>query len=69
MGQDSDKITAAGCSRQDCTGCEIQGKLLCIHTPKDPEDVKKVFFKNYQIFCHAWRKKERDSAKKLYEMD
>jgi len=29
------KITAAACCRQDCEGCEIQGKLLCIHTAKD----------------------------------
>jgi hypothetical protein len=29
------KTTAAACSRQTCEGCEIQGKLLCIHTTKD----------------------------------
>ena len=29
------KTTAAACSRQTCEGCEIQGKLLCIHTSRD----------------------------------
>jgi len=29
------KTTAAACSRQTCEGCEIQGKLLCLHTTKD----------------------------------
>jgi hypothetical protein len=31
----SDKSTPAACSRPDCEGCDIQGELLCIHTPKD----------------------------------
>jgi len=35
LGEHPVKTTAAACSRQDCEGCEIQGKLLCIHTPKD----------------------------------
>jgi hypothetical protein len=39
----SDKTTAAACSRQDCEGCEIQGKLLCIHTPKDLIDFFVLF--------------------------
>jgi hypothetical protein len=29
------KTTAAACVRQTCDGCEIQGKLLCVHTPAD----------------------------------
>jgi hypothetical protein len=29
------KTTAAACQEQDCTGCELEGKLLCIHTPAD----------------------------------
>lgn len=29
------KTTAAACSRQTCEGCEIRGKLLCIHTRRD----------------------------------
>jgi hypothetical protein len=29
------KTTAAACSRQTCEGCEIEGKLLCIHTKAD----------------------------------
>ena len=32
------KTTAAACSRQTCEGCEIQGKLLCIHTKNDVMD-------------------------------
>ncbi len=27
--------TAAACSRETCDGCEIEGKLLCVHTPRD----------------------------------
>ena len=30
--------TAAACSRKTCDGCEIQGKLLCVHTRKDMID-------------------------------
>lgn len=29
------KTTAAACARQDCQGCQIDGKLLCIHTGPD----------------------------------
>jgi hypothetical protein len=43
MNQDSEKTTAAACSRQDCTGCEIQDKLICIHTPKDLIDFYVLF--------------------------
>lgn len=39
----SDKTTAAACARQDCEGCEIQGKLLCLHTPKDLMDFYVLF--------------------------
>jgi hypothetical protein len=39
----SDKTTAAACLRQDCEGCEIEGKLLCIHTPKDLIDFYVLF--------------------------
>lgn len=39
----SDKKTAAACSRQDCESCEIQGKLLCIHTRKDLIDFFVLF--------------------------
>ena len=35
MDEHSDKNTAAACLRQECEGCEIEGKLLCIHTAKD----------------------------------
>ena len=28
------KTTAAACSRQTCEGCEVQGDLFCLHTPK-----------------------------------
>jgi len=34
----SDEPTAAACSRQTCDGCEIRGKLLCVHTPRDVVD-------------------------------
>jgi hypothetical protein len=27
--------TAAACSRETCSGCPIEGKLLCLHTPRD----------------------------------
>ena len=30
--------TAAACMRATCKGCEIQGQLLCIHTPNDLMD-------------------------------
>jgi hypothetical protein len=43
MDKDSDKMTAAACSRQTCEGCEIQGKLLCIHTVKDLIDFYVLF--------------------------
>lgn len=44
----ANKTTAAACSRQTCEGCEIQGKLLCIHTPKDLIDFL-VLFIGYAI--------------------
>jgi hypothetical protein len=28
-------MTAAACSQSECEECEIQGKLLCVHQPKD----------------------------------
>lgn len=43
MAESSDKITAAACSRQDCNGCEIQGKLLCVHTSRDLMDFFVLF--------------------------
>ena len=43
MDEHSDKTTAAACSRQVCEGCEIQGNLLCIHTPKDLIDFFVLF--------------------------
>jgi len=30
--------TAAACSRKTCSGCPIEGKLLCLHTPRDVLD-------------------------------
>ncbi len=30
--------TAAACARQTCDGCEIEGKLICIHTRADLVD-------------------------------
>jgi len=37
------KTTAAACIRQTCSGCPIQGKLLCIHTLKDLMDFFVLF--------------------------
>ena len=31
----SEKMTAVACSQLECEGCEIQGKLLCVHKPQD----------------------------------
>jgi len=35
--------TAAACSREECAGCEIEGKLLCNHTVKDLIDFYVLF--------------------------
>ena len=35
--------TAAACSQQDCNGREVEGKLLCLHTPKDLIDFYLLF--------------------------
>jgi hypothetical protein len=35
MNAEADKKTAAACSRESCSGCPIEGKLLCLHTPRD----------------------------------
>ena len=43
MSTNSDKTTAAACSRQTCEGCEIEGKLLCIHTKSDLLDFGVLF--------------------------
>ena len=43
MVEHSDKTTAAACLRQECEGCEIEGKLLCIHTAKDLIDFYVLF--------------------------
>jgi hypothetical protein len=32
------KTTAAACARDTCEGCEIEGRLLCIHTGRDLVD-------------------------------
>ena len=37
------KLTPEACSRHECEGCEIQGRLLCIHTPKDLIDFYVLF--------------------------
>ena len=38
-----EKMTAAACSQPECEGCEIQGKLLCVHKPKDLIDFYVLF--------------------------
>jgi hypothetical protein len=43
MNQRSAKTTAEACLRQCCEGCEIEGKLLCIHTQKDLIDFYVLF--------------------------
>ncbi len=37
------KSTAAACSSESCDGCEIEGKLLCVHTRKDLIDFGVLF--------------------------
>ena len=37
------KVTAVACWRQTCEGCEIRGKLLCIHTRGDLADFAVLF--------------------------
>ena len=39
----SEKMTAAACSQSDCEACDIQGKLLCVHKPKDLIDFYVLF--------------------------
>jgi hypothetical protein len=36
-------MTAAACSQSECEECEIQGKLLCVHKPKDLIDFYVLF--------------------------
>ena len=43
MENHSAKTTAAACSRHDCEGCEIEGDLLCVHTPADLMDFYVLF--------------------------
>jgi hypothetical protein len=37
------KTTAAACTQNSCKGCEIQGKLLCVHTHQDLMDFFVLF--------------------------
>ena len=37
------KATAAACSRHTCDGCEIEGRLLCVHTRRDLLDFGVLF--------------------------
>jgi hypothetical protein len=37
-------MTAAACSQSECEACEIQGKLLCVHQPKDLIDFFFIIF-------------------------
>ncbi len=41
------KVTAAACIRETCEGCEIDGKLMCIHTRQDLLDF-------YMIICNLF---------------
>jgi len=43
MDKISEKTTAAACSQSQCEGCEIQGKLVCVHQPKDLIDFFVLF--------------------------
>jgi hypothetical protein len=36
-------MTATACSQSKCEECEIQGKLLCVHQPKDLIDFYVLF--------------------------
>lgn len=40
---DHSKSTAKACARQSCIDCEIDGKLLCIHTHRDLADFWVIF--------------------------
>ncbi len=31
----SHRKAAAACNRETCEGCEIEGRLLCVHTQRD----------------------------------
>jgi hypothetical protein len=42
--EQTSKTTAAACVRQTCEGCEIEGKLLCIHTKDDLIDFAVLAF-------------------------
>ena len=48
----SKKTTAAACVRQTCHGCEIEGRLLCLHTRADLIDFL-VLFLTYAIPAFA----------------
>jgi hypothetical protein len=37
-------MTAAACSQSECEACEIQGKLLWVHQPKDLIDFFFIIF-------------------------
>jgi hypothetical protein len=39
----SPKNTASACSSLTCEGCELQGRLMCIHTPTDLADFLVLF--------------------------
>ncbi len=43
MSTSADKTTAAACCRQQCEGCDLEGKLLCLHTPWDLMDFGVLF--------------------------
>ena len=43
MDEISKKSIAAACSQIKCDGCEIQGKLLCVHKPADLIDFYVLF--------------------------
>ncbi len=43
LDNDSTSTTAAACSRHACEGCEIEGQLLCLHTPADLMDFYMLF--------------------------
>jgi hypothetical protein len=43
MEKSTENTTAAACSQPQCEGCEIQGKLLCVHKTSDLIDFYVLF--------------------------
>jgi len=56
------KVTAAACIRETCEGCEIDGKLMCIHTRRDLLD----YFEALILCRHCPHYKEEGNTLKCH---